>query len=354
MNKSPLLVVMAILVVVLGGVSIAQLRSAQSLRRALGAVSAEAAVARAKAEQDRAELERLNARIALFQQESEALRKQLAGGGAAPGESAGEATASAADSNAGGGKPGPGNFMKGMAKMMQDPDMKKMIRSQQAMGVRMMYGDLAKELGLSPDEATQVMELLTERQLGMAAKGMELMGGEAADEAKLAEAGEAAKASREEFDQQLRGVLGEERMKKLENYERTLGDRMALQQYQQSLAASGTPITDQQRDGLLEIMADERLKTPPNPLEANNKDMAAQIKAMQSGEGLDQFVQSTQDFNQRVLTRVRSILNPDQVNAFESAQKQQLEMLQFGMKMGREMMKGEGAGNPPQPVEVQQ
>jgi hypothetical protein len=58
-----------------------------------------------------------------------------------------------------------------VGKMFNDPDMKKVMRSQQSMAISMMYGDLAKELGLAPDDAKQVMDIITERQMAMAEKG---------------------------------------------------------------------------------------------------------------------------------------------------------------------------------------
>jgi hypothetical protein len=184
------------------------------------------------------------------------------------------------------------------------------------------------------------MELLTDRQVGIAGKSMELFGDDTAEGSKVEDATKQVAASREEFDQQIRGMLGDERMKKLEQYERSVGDRMQMQQIQQSFTANGVPLEERQRQGLLDIMKEERAKTPPSPFEPGNKDVATQIKAMRTGEGLDQVMQGAQEFNQRVLTRARGVLTPDQMNAFETAQKQQLEMMQMGMKMSREMMKG--------------
>ena len=60
------------------------------------------------------------------------------------------------DPKAGGPKEPKGeNFMKGLAKMLTDPAMKKSMRSQQLIGIRMLYSDLAKQLGLSPQENEQ-------------------------------------------------------------------------------------------------------------------------------------------------------------------------------------------------------
>jgi hypothetical protein len=55
---------------------------------------------------------------------------------------------------------------------------------------------------------------------------------------------------------------------------------------------------------------------------------------------VNRWEQSQQDFNRRVLERARTVLSPDQVLALEASQKQQFQMQQMGMKMGREMMGG--------------
>src|SRR4030095_8265281 len=117
---------------------------------------------------------------------------------------------------------------------------------------------------------------------------------------------------------------------------------MQMQQIQQAFTASGVPLEESQRQGLLEIMKDERAKTPRNPLEwpAGNKNIASQFRAMQNNEAVDQLIKNGEDLNRRVLNRARTILTPDQMTTFETAQKQQLDMMQMGLKMSREMMKG--------------
>ncbi len=301
-----------------------------------------------------AELEKLRAQNEIYKNESRDLRQKIA---AAPAVVPGPAVASAGSTTAADIAPGAteekkeggGDFMKGVAKMFKDPEMKKVMRTQQSMGIRMMYGDLAKELGLSPDEATQVMELLTDRQMAVSVQAMDAIGGDA-DPAKTEEAGKAVAASRDEYDQQLKSVLGDAKMAKLNDYERTVGDRMQLQQVQQSLSASGISIDDKQKQGLLGIMKEERLKTPPSPFDPGNKDVGAQMKAMQSEGAVEQLLTNSEDFNRRVLNRANTVLSPDQINGFETAQKQQLEMMKMGVKMSSAMFKKPANPPPPTPV----
>ena len=298
---------------------------------------------------EREQTAKLRAQIETYRAEAETLRKNLAGANAGTPEGLVAAKSAAASQQSAGadgggasGEGGGGGFMKSVAKMFKDPEMKKVMRSQQSMGVRMMYGDLAKELGLSGEEANQVMELLTERQLAIAGKSMEMLDGSDGDPARLEKSGEEVAASRDDYDAQIKGLIGEEKMKKLEEFDRTIGERMQLSQLQQALSASGVALDDTQRQALLGIMKEERLKMPPSVFDAGSKDVAGQMRAMQSDTALDEMLQRTGTFNERVRTRARGLISPEQMSALETAQQQHLEMIKMGMKMSKEMFKSGG------------
>jgi hypothetical protein len=61
---------------------------------------------------------------------------------------------------------------------------------------------------------------------------------------------------------------------------------------------------------------------------------------MQSEEGINSWLKTQEDFNHRVLDRARTVLSPDQILAFEAAQKQQIDLQRMGVQMSREMFKG--------------
>ena len=307
-----------------------------ALRQSVAQLHKDAAAAQEQMARDGAELKRLRERSAALGSESEQLRAHLSEAKAGAPEAAGAGAAAAAKAD------DPAGWMKGMAKMFKDPEMKKMMRTQQSMGIRMMYGDLAKELGLSSAEADKVMELLADRQMDASAKAMAAMDGAEKDPAKTEQAGREAQQVVTDYEEKLTAALGPEKKAKLDHYERTLGDRMAMQQYQGSFASSGQPLDDTQRASLLQIMTEERMKTPPGPLDPGNKDVAASMKAMQSGDALEKSLETQRQLQQRVFARAHTVLTPDQMNAFETAQKAQLQMQEMGVKMGRAMFGGAG------------
>ena len=266
-----------------------------------------------------AELAGLRERNAALAAESEQLRARL-GDAADP---AGTAGARPAEK---------GNALAGLAKFFTDPEMKKLMRTQQSAGTRMMYGDLAKELGLSDEQADKVMNLLAARQAAAGELALNGVSGAKADPAKAAELAD--------YDAKIKVLLGPEKSTKLNEYERTSGDRMAVRQYERSFTKAGLPLDETQSAGLLQIMKEERLKAPASPLEPGGKNPLAAMAALQDGAALEQALQTQRDLQQRVLARAHTVLSPDQMTAFESAQKQQLQMQEMGVKMGKAIFGG--------------
>ncbi len=337
--KDPRLIVGSIIILALGALVFADRQSIHELERQIAQLKQDAEARAADSAGAQAEVEKLRQKVDDGKQviaQLEARGKEVASSGAGD--------KSPADGAAGGDgekdKKGGGDFGKMIQKMFSDPKMKGVMRSTQMMTMKMMYSDLAKELGLGADQANQVMELLGDRQMAIASKGMKMLGGESGDAASAEETGKEIEKSNEEYDAQLENLIGKDGMVKLKEYERTAGDRMQIQQYKQAFSAGGAPLDDRQSQGLLGIMKEERLKLPPSPLDPAAKDVGAAMKAIQSDETFNALMAGQQDLNARVLSRSRTVLSPDQMVQFEQIQKQQLDMQKMGMEMGRQFMKG--------------
>ena len=235
-----------------------------------------------------------------------------------------------------------GNPMMAMAgKMFESEEGKKMMRSQMAMGLKMQYGGLARELKLDPKVADQVLGLLGDRQMALSEAAFASMKNGTLDEAATKEIGTKSDALQKDYDAKLKAILGEQGAAQLKDYERTLGDRMMLTMHEQQFTAAGAPLEQAQRDGLLQIMKDERLKTPATPFDsANSGDSSKALAAMRDDAAVEKWLKQEEDYQQRVLQAATKALNPDQVNALRDSFKQQLDMQKFGMKMGKEMFGG--------------
>lgn len=290
------------------------------------------AVAQLKEETELVALRERNAALAA---ESEQLRARLANN---PGAASGEAPAQDAGGKSGKG----GGLLGGIAKLFSDPEMKKLMRTQQSAGARMMYGDLAKELGLSAEQSERLMELLAARQSAATEGAMSGLAGGAPDAAKTA--------GTPDYDAQIKALIGPEKATQLEEYERTSGDRMALRQLQRSFDRAGQGLDEKQSAGLMQIMKEERLKAPANPLELGGKNPLAAVTALQDGPALEAAMEAERAQQQRVLARAHTVLTPDQMNTFETAQKQQFEMQQTGLKWGKVLFGGGAEKAAPSPV----
>jgi hypothetical protein len=310
---------------VLGGVIYFEEDRISDLKKQIVSHQANAADLTGKASKLKNEVEELQRRLKDSNVLTEQLQTRLNKGDNAVSETASSTAATPeAKENTG------AKWMKGIAKMFTDPEMRKTMRSQQMIGIRMMYGDLAKELGLSPQESEQLLELLTDRQMEMAAAGMQAFDSNNPDQAK-----EKARLTEntKRYEDQIKAIIGEEKYKSLQTYEGSMGDRFMLQQFE----GAGAPLAGDQKQQLLALMREERAKAPSLNL-ANSTNPTQQMEALRNPDTMNQFVSNQEEFQKRVLERSRQFLSADQIGALEKVQQQQLEMIKMQMKMSRQML----------------
>lgn len=234
-------------------------------------------------------------------------------------------------------KAGFGNFL---AKMMEDPDTKKLIREQQRMMLDQLYNPLIKQFGLTPEEATQFKDLLADNMMKGAEKATSLLSGGASTN--RAEMLTALTAEQKGFEEQLRSFLGETRYEQYQDYQQTVGERTQLNQFRQQFSGGETSITDAQSEQLLALMREEKKnlaaagQLPPG---AGND--PANMEAMLSGDGVEKLVEAQETVNQRVYERARGMLSEDQLGAFGKFQTNQLQMMRMGMNMAKKFMSPE-------------
>ena len=221
-------------------------------------------------------------------------------------------------------QPGTGGkeMLGGIAKMFQSEEGKKMLQAQTAMVVKMQYGELAKRLKLTPGETDQLMALLGDRQNAMTGDAFSIFsdGGDiTANEAKMKELAARTETAQKEYDAKLKSILGDGHFKQLQGYEKTIGDRMMMTQLEPQFAAAGVSLEPAQKEQLIQIMSDERLKTPPGIFDPANKNPIAAMQAMKDAAAVERWMQQEQDFHRRVLLSATKVLNPDQIEALREA-----------------------------------
>jgi hypothetical protein len=146
-------------------------------------------------------------------------------------------------------------------------------------------------------------------------------------------------ATKAEYDAKLKGVLGEQNFNELTAYEQTVGDRHALDFFDRNFQQKDQPLQPQQRDSLLNVMSEERLKNP-----------SSEIPDLGGGPGMAMLMsdaeataqqQKEEAYQARVLSRApQAGLTPDQVNILQDSFKQRNEMRNMGRVMSRAFIGG--------------
>ena len=201
-----------------------------------------------------ADLERLNREL---QDQLAALRgddnsdNMLAGAGA-PGDNQGGRGGNR------GGRGGRGNNNFGQAQaaalrnLMTKPEVQALISVQQKAAIDARYAALFKNLNLSPDQRAKVESLMADRMSTMqdtlAAAREQGLNDPQSIRKLMADA-------QNDFNNSLKSVLGDSGFAQYQNYEQTMPQRNLVNQLQQRLSYTDTPLTPAQADQLVQILA---------------------------------------------------------------------------------------------------
>jgi hypothetical protein len=241
-----------------------------------------------------------------------------------------------------------------LTKMLEDPEMKKLMRQQQMAGLDSMYRSLFKQMGLSAEEIKQFKDLLVDNQMRGVENAGVFFSGET-DAARRMEAGKAITEAQKQSEEEIKNFLGEERYAQYKDYQEMFSERMTLDQFKEHLGGGQNSLSDDQTRQLLVIMKEEDKSVAPgfgvndangatdfilSVNDANGVNDFSQFEATMSEEQLNNQLQQQEEVNQRILDRARAVLTPEQLNSLGSFQTNQLQMQRFGMSMAMKMMGG--------------
>ena len=232
-----------------------------------------------------------------------------------------------------------------IGKMMKDPAMREMLREQQKVMINMMYNGLFKDMKLSPEEKDKLKGLLTDAQMKNVEAAQGLFGGDTKDGA-AADATKQIADAKKQTNADIKELLGDERYVQFEDYQKTMSERMQLDQFKTQLTGENLALRDEQSAQMMQIMKEEKAAVPPAIPDDQTQ---APKKENFTSEKLDQQLKWMDDYNRRVLDRAGQVLSPEQLTKYQSFQEQQASMQKLGLQMVRSMFGGEKAGAAPAP-----
>ncbi len=235
-------------------------------------------------------------------------------------------------------KPNMADFMKNIGSMMTNSAMKEMIRSQAKIQLEMQYGRLFKFLNKTPEQIEALKNILMDRQMALMDSGMSFLDGSLSPEDRKKKA-EEIKTVKDSYDKQIAALLGTDDYDAFKQYESTQPERMQVEMFKNTAAASGEPLTDQQEYDLVNAMYSARTNAPAMSAMMMKQD-APPDPAMFTEAGMTNAIAQMNQVQQQYAAAAAAILTPTQNEQYKKFLDQQKAMNEMGMKFAAQMFGG--------------
>lgn len=269
------------------------------------------------------------------------LESALASRAGGPGGSASE-TPGENEPNAGPGRRGDrGNMAANFMAMMDKPEIQKLMAVTQRAALDSRYATLFKNLNLTPAQLEQFKNLLVEKQTAVTdalaaarAQGINPRS-DPEDFQKLVADAQA------ESDASIKATLGDAAYAQYQQYQQTLPQRNVVNQLSQSLSYTSTPLTADQTEQMVQILA---ANTPSTTTNNGNNPRATVAAAF--GVGFGGAFNSP--ISNSAIAQSATVLAPPQVQALQQLQATQQAQAQLTQAM-RNQFRNSGPATPSTP-----
>ena len=227
------------------------------------------------------------------------------------------------------------------SQMLENPQVNEIMQASQRATLEVMYKDLLASFDFTPEERIHFMDLLTARQMFRVETSMKLMGGSSSpDEMKTL--GEEMKEYDELVKAEVKTFLNSEAdTKEFEFYEKTLGERMSLSGFKQSMKTAGNPVAPETERSLLQLMAEQKRAFTFSSDLADETDYNMSPERFRP-QNIDRFETDLRDLHEIVAGEAQLLLDPDQLAAFVQSLEGMRRMQISQLKMAANMFSSEG------------
>jgi hypothetical protein len=206
--------------------------------------------------------------------------------------------------------------------LLQDPDSRGRALSNLKQILPHAYSGLVEELGLSPDEAGRLFDLLAEQQLEIASLMGPATEGVQRDSAYRQDVGLRGLELQRKHDLSLAALLGDSRHAKLKEYQESRRARQQVAQYGGTMGAMGHPLSAEQEVSLRGVLLaeDRRQRTEvENMLRSTRRTGTLDV-----AQAVEEARRRRADSHARIIAAAQPHLNAQQLESLRSSLDQQL------------------------------
>lgn len=225
-----------------------------------------------------------------------------------------------------------------LREMLKNPAMRDLLGQQQAIQVETGYARLFEYLKLNDEEKAHFKKLLVERAKTEADLGLKLLDSSLTPEQRRQVIAEGEK-NKKAYDETIRGFLNDESdWGTFQKYESTRPERTQFETMGRSLfTASGEPLSTQQEDQLIDLMAQVRQNPTP---EQSQLARTMSNPSQMTDANLKSLLEFQRASNARILQQAAGFLSPEQIKTLQAYQEQTLGTMESGYRMGTMLLQG--------------
>jgi hypothetical protein len=222
-------------------------------------------------------------------------------------------------------------------RLLKDPEYRDLMRHQQKMGMKRMYGDMEIMLDMSKEEADRVLDVLAEQQVRSMEQQRPFMvppDGSPPDEAAIREHHRALQEIQRKNDAELAAAMGS-KYRDWQEYQQTMGARQQVMRLRETLAGSDEPIRQDQVKPLVQAMAREQQLSQHQAPAIRRSIPGTQVSTDDTLRMQEEWLERTTQTHQRVRDSVSSLLTPSQMEHLQEQQDQERKMLEINIRAMR-------------------
>jgi hypothetical protein len=237
-------------------------------------------------------------------------------------------------------------FILSQQEMMKDPEYQKARLAQTRMNLPQNYPGLVEELGLTPEEADQLFDLLARNQLEISDTSLlaATVNGVAPDPAAMESASRRRVELQRKQEDELMAMLGGQRYSQWQDYQGTRGARQQVTQLSRALESAGVPLAPEQSKPLTAVYAAEQRR-----MQEETQRMLASLRSSgpaDQGRMMEERLKLQAESNRRIIDGAKRHLNSQQLDALQSSLEQQLVMNRASNRV-RQQMQAQGQNATP-------
>jgi hypothetical protein len=231
-----------------------------------------------------------------------------------------------------------GDMVAGIAKMMANPAMREMMRSQTRVAIGRVYQDLFDLLELKEPRRSSFEKLLHQKTYLALEAGLGLMDGPKTAEDRKAATAEV-KAKFTEVDGQIKELLGKEDYGTLTRYEDSILERQQLKAFDTMLTSKDMRLDESTEGRLMDVMHKEREKFPfaSRYMDLTNPDISRF-----TAENMARFSDEYARLNESIAKQAAGFLPSEQLELFRDSQEQQKNTINMQLGVAAKMFSEAG------------